>query len=255
MSLKGVSFNDAEWRCALRWRLGIENEGPPRTCINVSVKSGEVCGEELDAEGVHALTCPRGPALKARHDEQCDLYADFTEETGARARREVYVPELSGDQEAWLDVLAYGTPDVQDLLLDITVRHPGAARYQPNASTVAGYTAAKAEAEKLAAYPPAGGRSVTPIAAETWGRWGAIAEATLMVLAAAAARHDRRRAREPGGRLARWRAQLDGALQRSVAASLFAAQFGPPGRANQRQVNKLPLAELEHHAVEWRSAA
>ena len=118
-----------------------------------------------------------------------------------------------------------------------------------------GYTAARAEAEKLETYLPAGGRSVTPIAAETWGRRGAIAEAMLMDLAAAAARRDRRRAREPSGRLARWRAQLDGALQRSVVASLFAAQFGPPGRATRRQVDKLPLAELEHHAVEWRSVS
>ena len=173
-----------------------------------------------------------------------EVYADIADECGALSRREVFVPELSTSKEARLDVWAYGLFDVPDLLLDITVRHPRAQRYRPAAEKVAGAAAASSEQEKVDRYPAMGGRSVVPIAYETWGRAGAAAELLLVQLVAAARRRAHRRGRSTGQELLRWRARIDGVLQRGVAAQLAAAQFGLPGKRPYRQ-RPLDLSALE----------
>ncbi|CAE8618940.1 unnamed protein product [Polarella glacialis] len=196
----------------------------------------EMCGETLDCDGDHAVECGTGPLRKFRHDALADIYADILEEIGAVARREVFVPEFSaGAVEAWLDVWGYGVPELPDALLDITVRHPRAVRYQPAAARTAGHAAAQGEREKHATYPAAGGRSIWAIAHETWGRLGAQAEQLLKTCAAVAARRAWRRGRAPGNCLRRWRAQLDAALRRGIAAQLAAARCGLPGKQRRRQ--------------------
>ena len=98
------------------------------------------------------MSCMIGPCRYAVHGELCDCMCFFVEEAGARARREVFVPEFigkspakegprqcSGDeardvddekrQAAILDVWAFGARGVEDMLLDITVRNPTADRY------------------------------------------------------------------------------------------------------------------------------
>jgi hypothetical protein len=165
-----------------------------------------------------------------RHDTLADIYTDILEEVGAVARREVFVHEFSRTEEAWLDVWAYGIPELADLLLDVTVRHPNSSRYLPAAAQVHGSAAAKAEEEKLKKYPASRGRVVWPVAHETWGRLGEQAELLLSVCAAVAARRAYRRGRATGNCLRRWRAQLDAALHRGVAAQLVAAREGLPGR-------------------------
>ena len=230
----GVSYSDRQWSLAIRWRLGIPHPGPPQACMNQSAARGEACEESIDADGDHAVECERGPLRNQRHDALADDYASIMEEIGAVARREVFVAEWSGQREAWLDVWAYGIAEVPDALLDITVRHPRAERYQPGAANAAGFAAAKAESEKDERYPCQSGRSVWPIAHETWGRLGSQAEALLQVCAAAAARRAYRRGRLPGNCLRRWRARLDATLHRSIAAQLSAARGGLPGRHCRR---------------------
>ncbi len=90
--------------------------------MNATV-DGELCGAHLDADGDHAVECGTGPLRTFRHDDLADIYAEILEEVGALARREVFVPEFSGNAEAWLDVWAYGIHELPDVLLDITVRH------------------------------------------------------------------------------------------------------------------------------------
>ena len=84
----------------------------------------------------------------ARRNDLADVYSDVIEELGAIARRELYVLEFSGRCDAWLDVWGYGSYDLQDALLDITVRHPGAQSYHLEAAQVAGFAAARAEKDK-----------------------------------------------------------------------------------------------------------
>ena len=89
----------------------------------------------------------------ARHNGLADLYAGIVEEVGGIAQREVFVPELSSRNEAWLDVWAYGVLEIPDALLDITVRHAGSQSYQPEASKQTGLAAARGEKDKLDRYP------------------------------------------------------------------------------------------------------
>ncbi|CAE8609268.1 unnamed protein product [Polarella glacialis] len=211
---------------------------------------GEPCGEPLDAEGNHAAHCGTGPLPTFRHNEIADIYADILEEVWALARREVFVPEFSAETEAWLDVWGYGIPELRDVLLDITVRHPRAGRYQPTAARVMGHAAAQAEKDKEEKYPAAGGRAVWAVAHETWGRLGSHAEEFLVTCAAVAARRAYRRGRAAGNCLRRWRAQLDAALHRGIAAQLVAARHGLPGRQRQRTA-PADRAELEGRCPLW----
>ena len=117
-------------------------------------------------------------------------------------------------------------------------------RYQPRAAREAGHTCCQAAQEKKARYPDVAGRSVTPFCYETWGRLGDAGEALLQSLAAAAARYDYRRGHVTTGRLPRWRAQLDGALQKAVADAILASRFGTAGRAHRGQRPAASHAEL-----------
>ena len=83
-----------------------------------------------------------------------------------------------------------------------------------------------------------------PVAYETWGRAGEVAEQLLVDLASAARRRAHRRGRSSGQELPRWRARLDGVLQRSIAAQLVAARVGLPGRRVFRP-RPLDLAAVE----------
>ena len=243
LNFPGVAYTDREWAGAVRWRLGICFHGPVNTCRNVDLK-GEQCGEELDAEGNHAVLCGTGPLRTLRHDCLADIYAAIFEDIGAVARREVYVQELSGTQEAWLDMWGFGVPELPDALLDITVRHPRAACYMPAAAWAFRYAAGAAGGEKEKKYAAAGGRRVIAVAHETWGRLHSSAEELLAACAGIAARRDYRRGRPPGCHLRRWRAHLDAALHRSIAAQLVAARHGLAGRRRRRQAPACS-AELE----------
>jgi hypothetical protein len=229
----GVSYTDRQWAAAVQWRLGITVPGPQTTCVNENY-ADECCGQPLDAAGDHAVDCPTGPLRNRRHDDLADIYADILEEVGAVARREVFVPELSTNAEAWLDTWGYGIQELPDVLLDITVRHPYATRYQPGASNHCGHAAIHSEREKERKYPPARGRSIWAVVHETWGRLGDKAELLLDTCAGVAARRAYRRSRMPGNCLRKWRAQLDASLHRSIAAQISAARHGLPGRKRRR---------------------
>ena len=125
---------------------------------------------------------------------------------------------------------------IPELILDVTVRHPMVARYQPGAAERAGVAATMAEAEEQTRYPPAAGRKVTAFAVQTWGRLGDFAEQLLPRLAEVATLKARRQGQvtTAGAFLRRWRATLDACLQRGVAASLLAARHGLPGTPHRR---------------------
>ena len=228
LSMPGVHYTDRQWAAAVRWRLGIRNCGPAAVCKNLTLKQ-ESCAEELDPDGDHAVMCGTGPLRNLRHDCLADIYAGIFDEIGAVARREVYVPELSRAKEAWLDVWGFGVPELPDALLDITVRHPRSSRYMPSAARAYGHAADEAH-EKAKKYLSANGRRGIAVAHETWGRLGSSAEHLLSACAGVASRRAHRRGRLPGGCLNRWRAQLDAALHRNVAAQLSAAWHGLPGK-------------------------
>ena len=236
LSTPGVKYTDEEWSCTLRRRLGVPPIGPlqphgMRMCQNFNASKGKICGEPLDVDGVHAAICPCGPLTNLCHDGLSDLWCDVLDETGLCTRRELYVPSLSTpQQEAWLDVGTFGSGELAQRLFDITVRHPGAARYADAATKDDGATASRGRADKAQRY----GDSVTALVHESWGRLNIAAEELLSSASAAAARLDWRRGRIPGQRAQRWRAQLDAELQRAQAAMQHSAVHGLPGKPNKR---------------------
>jgi hypothetical protein len=127
LSTAGVHMTDWQWTSAGRWRLGHMFSGRLGSCCNQR-RDGSCCQHPLDREGDHAADCPCGPLRNQWHDELSEIFADILEEAGGIARREFYVEELSGAREAVIDDWAYGTPELPHLLLDVTVRHPRAAR-------------------------------------------------------------------------------------------------------------------------------
>ena len=56
-----------------------------------------------------------------------------------------------------------------------------------------------------------------------------------LLLSGAAAAYDRRRGRAAQGRLQRWRAKIDAALQCGIVRALEASRFGLPGEAPTRR--------------------
>ena len=217
------------------------------TCRHWNASRGEECGASVEPAGDHSVYCPCGPLRTKRHEELADLWGDVWEEAGAAVRRDIYVAEFStAKNEAWLDVLALGVPEVAGVLFDVTVRHPREQRYMPGSTSTGGHAAECADAEKQGRYPPASGRRVATLAHETWGRLGATAEHYLALAASVASRRDMRRGRlsDPGARLRRWRTRLDAALQRAVAAQLAAGYAGTPGRPHSRR-RPVDVTQLE----------
>ena len=192
------------------------------------------CHEPLDGYGDHAATCQYGLLRIKRHDEYADLLADIIAETGAHVRREAFIRQFTNpSHEAWLDIWAFGAVHVQDLIVDVSIRHPAASHYQPAASREIAVAAIAGENEKEQRYPAQGGRAVVPFVTETWGRLGPSADSLLQNLAAEAARRARQRGQSvtTGTFLRRWRASLDACLQRNIALEMAAARSGLPGRA------------------------
>ena len=235
--LKEAQFADEEFTEILRWRLGIPAQPEAALCQNVAA-TGVTCEEVMGPHCDHAMACATGPLRIRRHDDIADCLADIIDECGAHVRREAYMRCFStAAGDAWLDVWAFGGLHVPELVLDITVRHPVVGRYQPGASQRPGAAAAIAEEDKQTRYPPNGGRKVTAFSVETWGRLGESAEELLRLLAEKATLRARRRGQVvvAGSFLRRWRAMLDGCLQRGVAAALLSAKHGLPGKPHKRR--------------------
>ena len=236
-SLQQTHFTDEQFTEVLRWRLGCTQPELQARCQNFAASTGECCNEQLDAHGDHAVICSYGPLRIKKHDQYADYVAEILCETDAHVRREVWVKEFrTPAADAWLDVWAFGGMTIQDVLIDVTIRHPMATAYQPSASQEDGAAARNAEAAKVERYPTSGGRSVTPFAVETWGRLGETAEHALEEFAAEATRHKRLRGFDASAAsfLRRWRACLDAVLSKGIARSLNAARHGLPGRPVQR---------------------
>lgn len=230
--LRAAHFSDEHFASILHWRLGCSFVGGVSCCKNYAASTGETCDAVLDAEGDHAVCCAYGPLRIKRHDAYADDLAEIIMETGAHARREAYVKAFTTPvSEAWLDIWAFGKNQLQDLLVDVTIRHPASSAYRSQAADEVGFAAKRAEEQKVERYPTKDGRSVVPFAVETWGRIGEQGEQLLQTLAAEATRHSRSRGHQvtAGAFLRRWRAGLDAVLQRGVAMCLDSARHGLPG--------------------------
>ena len=130
---------------------------------------------------------------------------------------------------------------------DVVVTHPVRWERTRWRGTLGGKAAASAESDKHTGYKPAaGGRAVllTPLAFETFGRWGHAAAAEVRRLARCRARLPMaRRAVDPSSiyraTLLRWRRELSARLQQGNALVLL----GATGKPAELSTHAAPLTE------------
>ena len=170
------------WATVMRRRLRVQwpSGRGDGTCRHRRA-NGTLCGASLDARGTHALTCNCGGGVDRRHNRIRDEVASWLKEQGHDA------VDTEKDVPQWRRTRADGT--VEDARLDVTWRHEAvqlyadivvtsAAQADPerarrNAGT-SGAAAQAAEQSKRRRYPHP---ELTPIAVETLGRLGAVAQA------------------------------------------------------------------------------
>ena len=203
-------LDDARLRVCLRARLRASHPAhdfaattePPTHCHH-RTEQGAFCGELLDERGLHAATCPTGPALTAGHNAIRDWLARWlTRSCGIAADTEQFEPRWDrrkpdGTPEgklvrARLDVVCTDRKGVRTFV-DVVCTHAGGsgllgmveleARAQEN-----GRAAHHAAVQKRVRYPPhtVPGVSLVPFALEGLGRLSDEARGFLRAMAPSA---------------------------------------------------------------------
>ena len=160
---------DEAMRVAVRYRLGSDT-WQPHTCI---------CGNKVNARGLHGLSCRKSIPRCIHHSQLNDLIwraarkaqihavqepVDLTREDGKRSDGATLTPCVQGKPLAW----------------DVTVSNTFAQAHLSNTSLTAGAAADKAVVSKTAKYEKLRGTHLFfPVAIETGGPW--IAQATELV--------------------------------------------------------------------------
>ena len=164
----------------------------------------------------------------ARHTLLSNVLWKIMTEAGYQAKREVHVPEWrrwNGRKQNWehayLDVVGVSHLTQRARYIDVSIRHPAAHSYQPEASARAGVAAREAERCKSERYPPKGGLFVTPAAIEIYGLAGQQFTSLLGDLSAAASEERRSRGMPPRSSKFRWLTALSVALALCCAESLI----------------------------------
>ena len=177
--------------------------------------------------------CKYGSFKTIRHSRLVKQLRAILRESGAVVSpREVEVPawRQQTGQTARLDV-AFVAGGVRTYV-DVTVRHPKAAKYRARACQLDGAAAGVAEAAKLARYPDlaaAGLLAAVPFAVETYGRMGPGARRLLAAARQRVAELDERMQGWAVVALSqRWQALLSCDLQRSLHEAAQAS-WGAPG--------------------------
>ena len=203
----------------------------------------------------HLATCSCGPCRMRLHSSIPRLLKSFASQAGHFCDTERVVPEMRdcaprqaeiavddvetepGDQangkEAVMDLVVHGETEPFRWCIDVTVRHPNSGRYRAVAAQRAGHAAMKAAREKRRRYPPAGGRAVTPMVWETWGR--ASQEVHEVVAEWAASACGRRRAGAAARLANRWLTSVDAAVHVWIADAIIAGAGGRAACAWHRQ--------------------
>ena len=225
----GTELLDGAMQHSLAWRLGLPTTSPEQTCsIGCLRRHGEPCGAHLDELGEHPVVCKYGGFKTTRHSLLVQQLRGILRESFAIVSpREVEVPawRRADGLTARMDI-AFLVDGCRSYV-DVTVRHPGVAKYRRRAALQDGHAASVAESAKRQRYPAvaaAGLQEVVPFAVETYGRFGPSARRLL-----SQARHrlsesdERLRGWAGAALLQRWQALLSCSLQRSLYEAAQAA--------------------------------
>ena len=236
-----LRLRDAEFVTGVRWRLGLPVCRPGK-CQLCPVKYGDMpslaedaCGICLDLQGDHIVSCKKGGGAQRVHGAVGRVLGSAARDAGAECNFEVTVPELlkgtAGAEdavEAILDVHIWSVrPCPLEVWVDVTCRHPHAARYRSRAAALDGEAARVGEEDKAKRYGPGvAGVVVTTAAIESWGRMAPGFEMLLGRLEALwAARHFAGPA-ETAAVARRWRQEIGIAQVKCLSRSIDMAQRG-----------------------------
>ena len=218
MSLTMASM---EYAAACQLRLRMDTHAAP-VC--------PVCRGLSDPFGQHATTCATTNDRISRHNTQCDVMA-----ATARAAAKSVVREHKGllprGQERPGDVTVADWVVQQTGVFDVTVVSPCATSVVKKAAAEQGHAAEHAELRKIAKYRGAcelQGMCFIPVAVETGGAWGVLAQEAFKRLSRMLAQ---RSGKLPSEEL-RWMYQRHSvALQRDNARMILrrASEYNAPG--------------------------
>ena len=175
----GLHLEPNECQMVFKWWLGLDTSGRS-TC--------PFCPHAaLDPLGHHAITCRHGADVVIRHNMMRDVLADFFR----RAHLSVAVEKGHGltrdhNRQRPADLLVTGWDRGRPAAMDITVTSPLTPVILGESCQVVGAAALVAENRKLQANSPKCqelGWACTPLAVETYGNWGEVAQGTFSRLA------------------------------------------------------------------------
>ena len=175
----GLHLEPNECQMVFKWWLGLDTSGRS-TC--------PFCPHAaLDPLGHHAITCRHGGDVVIRHNMLRDVLADFFR----RAHLSVAVEKGHGltrdhNHQRPADLFVTGWDRGRPAAMDITVTSPLTPVILGESCQVVGAPALVAENRKLQANSPKCqelGWACTPLAVETYGNWGEVAQGTFSRLA------------------------------------------------------------------------
>ena len=175
------TMDDDRFSTAVATRLGSPwsaHSTPPTTtpaCPNITA-TGAVCGQPLDADGLHACLCGTGGGVVKRHDAVLRSLATLiTRVTGAAVQIERRTTELrrifrGRIQEGQMDIITTDLAGAR-LYIDVTIVSSVVAHayHLAQAAIKPSYAAGRAEFGKRQRYPT---NNILPFAMEIGGRPG-----------------------------------------------------------------------------------
>ena len=173
------SLNSDEFRLGILMRLGL----PIPSASLVSVCPNRNCGAKIDPQGLHLLTCGKGPGRVRFHDRLVRVWHSLILTTGLRARVE---PRGLYEDACRPDIMVPDFEVGRDLHLDFSATNPCLPSNVAAASRSHGAAAGKREKEKDTLYRDCAGIFV-PLVLEHHGRWGEGSIRLLKILAEKAA--------------------------------------------------------------------
>ena len=191
-------------------------------CQVTSLASSSPCGAPMDCRGWHALGCGRA-SMNSRHDRWVELWTRAAREAGAHARSEQLATEIGLAEQppkVRSDIRIEALESPWPLHLDVLVKNTAHCHEGEWRVLGRGCLVHTAEDDTLTEWnlPAQAEGRLRPITAETQGRWGPAAVATLRSLAV---RSNLDRPWSFGPFLRRWRQRLSVALQLGVARGIF----------------------------------
>jgi hypothetical protein len=146
----GLNLQSDVFRTAMKFRLGLPLFEKPFLCPTVSSGSGQVCGEQVDVLGDHALCCHHSSSLVFRHNNVRDILKHAAIGAGLSAVVTEKKNQVVGSK------VRPGDISVQQYhrgfatsAFDVTISHPLQKKYIEIAMEEGGVAAADAHDRKL----------------------------------------------------------------------------------------------------------